>query len=384
MVRHRIILTGGGTGGHVYPAMSVHEQLKTDPDVEAILYIGVRNHLEERLCQERGIEFVGLQISGLPRKLSPALIAWPFKTLSAIVQARKVVSLFRPTAVLGTGGYAAAPPLAAAIWNHIPYAVHEPDAHPGLVNKLFSRWASLCSLGMEGAKSVFKDVHGRVAVNGNPVGSAFVSQRSRDAACAVLGLRHDLKTVLITGGSQGAQAINEAVIAALPSLLDIDPPIQIVHQAGERNLADIKERVDQSLLLNPRYHLRAYFDDLALAYAVCDLTVCRAGAMTISELAVTGTPAIFIPYPFAAQNHQMHNARFVESRGAAIVLPQGQLTPESLTAIIKSLLSDADKLKQMREAMHALGKPHAAQDLAEQLKQLSAGNQPTLVSAQGH
>lgn len=375
MVQHRIVLTGGGTGGHVYPAISVHEQLKNDPSVEAILYIGVRGHLEERLCQERQIEFHGLSISGLPRKLSPALISWPFKTMTAVREARKILKLFRPTVVLGTGGYAAAPPLAAALLDKIPYAIHEPDAHPGLVNKLFAKNSSLCSLGMEGALSVLKSDTGRVVVNGNPVGQAFVAPRSRDAACAVVGLRHDLQTVLITGGSQGAQAINEAVLAALPQLLDIEPHIQIVHQAGDKNLADLKERVDQSLLQNPRYHLRAYFDDMALAYAICDLTVCRAGAMTISELAVTGTPAIFVPYPFAAQNHQMHNAQFVESKGGAIVLPQGQLTPESLAQLIKQLLLDGDRLKGMRQAMQSLGKPDAAVDLANQIKELSEAYQ---------
>ena len=135
---------------------------------------------------------------------------------------------------------------------------------------------------------------------------------------------------MVTGGSQGAKALNEAVAAALPRLLEIEPHIQIVHQCGDKNLNDVKERLNPSLAPSPRYHLRAYFDDLSIAYAVSDLAITRAGAMTVAELAVTGTPAIFVPYPYAAQDHQTHNARYMESQKAAIVIPQEDLTGETI------------------------------------------------------
>ena len=273
--------------------------------------------------------------------------------------------------MLGTGGYASAPPLAAAWTLSVPYAIHEPDAHPGLVNRLLSKGARLISLGMEGAAGELKTQRGTVKVNGNPVSKLFSQATSRASACAEFGLRPDLKTLLITGGSQGAQALNDAVLNALPQMLEWEPQMQIIHQVGEKNFAQFKQRVDPSLLNNPRYHLRPYFDDLSKAYAACDLTVCRAGAMTISELAITGTPAIFVPFPFAAQDHQTFNGRFVESKGAARVIPQKDLTTELFTTTVKEILFDDNKLNSMRAAMKQLAKPNAASDLANELKEIS-------------
>jgi len=337
MAGHRIVLTGGGTGGHIYPALSVAEQLKDDPSVEAILYIGASGHSEEKLARENGLDFIGLDVSGMPRSLTPRLITWPFQMLAAIERAKAVLRHFKPTIVLGTGGYASAPPLVAANMLDIPTAVHEPDAHPGLVNRMLSRRAKLVSLGMQGAAA-------RISAP---------------------------RSVLVTGGSQGAKALNEALTAALPRLLEIEPHIQIVHQCGDKNLNDVKERLTPGLAPSPRYHLRAYFDDLSIAYAVSDLAITRAGAMTVAELAVTGTPAIFVPYPYAAQDHQTHNARYMESQKAAVLVPQESLTGETLYNHIANLISDDSRLLEMRRRMHELGKPDAAKVLAQQLKEIS-------------
>jgi len=371
---HRIVLSGGGTGGHVYPALSVYEVLQNDPGVEAILYIGARGHIEERIAKERGIDFVGLQVSGMPRKRPLALLKWLIQMLRAQSHAKKVLRNFRPTVVLGTGGYASAPALGAAKELGVPYAVHEPDAHPGLANKFFAASAALVSLGMEGATGI-KSKKGLTVVNGNPIRQGFVNKIGRDAACAVFGLKPDIATLVVTGGSQGAKAINESLSETLERLLEFKPPIQIVHQAGDKNIHDVKESLSESVLSHPRYCLRAYFDDMSVVYAACDLVVCRAGAMTISELSATSTPAIFIPFPYAAQNHQMHNARSLESKGAAIVIPQEDLTPQKLGDLIISLFADKAKLASMQNAMTALGKPRASVELAEQLKKLSSNYQ---------
>ncbi len=370
-VRHRILLTGGGTGGHIYPALAVAEVLSANPDVESLLYIGASGHLEEKLAKERNLQFVGLKVSGLPRRFSPKLFTWPGEFASAVMQARKTLKLFRATAVLGTGGYASAAPLAAAASMSIPYAIHEPDAHAGLVNRVFAPSARLVSLGMEQAAPVLKPRSGRQSVNGNPVRQTFSKPLSRDAACAVLGLNKDLKTIVITGGSQGAQALNMALANALPQLLAHDPPLQIIHQSGQKNLQEFRERLDPAVLHNSRYILRPYFEDLALPYAVADLAVCRAGAMTIAELEVSGVPAVFVPYPYAAADHQTHNAQFLSKRGAAVVLPQSQLTGASLQATVIGLLDSAQRLKSMQAAMRGLGRPNAAADLAAQLMSLS-------------
>ena len=371
MVSHRVVLTGGGTGGHIYPALAVAEQLKDDPDVESILYIGAAGHREEKLAVERGLKFIGLEVSGLPRTLSPKLASWPFQFSGAVMECRKYLKNFQPTVVLGTGGYASAPPLMAAWMMGVPYAIHEPDAHPGLVNRAFAANARLISCGMEGAVDRLKSRRGRVVVNGNPVGRSFTNPLRRDSACAVLGLNPGLKTILITGGSQGARAINEAVLDALPALLESEVGIQVVHQVGEKNIVEHKERLTPALQQNLRYSLRDYFDDLSLAYSVTDLAVCRSGAMTIAELSVTGCPAIFIPYPFAAADHQMHNAKFMASKGAAVVMPQDSLSGEQLASEILSLFSEDSRLRDMRKAMLSCGRPQAAADLALQLKEVS-------------
>jgi UDP-N-acetylglucosamine--N-acetylmuramyl-(pentapeptide) pyrophosphoryl-undecaprenol N-acetylglucosamine transferase len=376
MVKHRIVLTGGGTGGHVYPALSVAERLKENTEVEAILYIGANGHLEERLAAERKLDFIGLSVGGMPRKFSFKMLTWPLQMISAILKAKSVLAKFKPTAVLGTGGYASAPPLAAAQLLKVPYAVHEPDAHPGLVNRVFGNNARVVSLGMEGAAEQFHPKNGKVVVNGNPVSKNFSRHMDKAAACALFGLNPEYVTLLITGGSQGAQAINETVLQALPRLLALEPPLQIIHQVGEKNFEEFKGRLDSATLNNPRYQLRAYIDDLSTAYAACDFTLCRAGAMTISELAVTGTPAIFVPYPFAAQDHQTFNANFVRDKKAALVIVQSELTVESFMAVVKEAADKSNNmLNTMRINMAKLGKPDAAENLAKNLQELSESYQ---------
>ncbi|HEY9785437.1 MAG TPA: undecaprenyldiphospho-muramoylpentapeptide beta-N-acetylglucosaminyltransferase [Candidatus Obscuribacterales bacterium] len=376
MVEHRIVLTGGGTGGHVYPALAVAEELKQWQDVKAILYIGAQGHLEERLAKEGGLEFIGLSVAGLPRRVSPKLFTWPFRTMFAVDRALKVFREFAPTAVLGTGGYASAPPLAAAALRHIPYIIHEPDAHPGLVNRIFAKGAHIVSCGMESAGEKLA-TRGQTFINGNPIRRSFLRLPSREEAARSFQLKPELKTLLITGGSQGAAAINQAVVEALPDILSQVKDVQVVHQVGDKNFDDFKSTLPASLCAETRYQIRPYIDDLAVAYAFSDLTIARAGAMTISELGVTGTPAIFIPYPFAAQNHQEFNARYVESQGAATMILQSELTGERLCKTVLDLLQDETKLQTMREHMARLGRPSAAANIANQLRALSADFQKT-------
>jgi len=367
------VLTGGGTGGHVYPALSVAEQLRDDQSVEAILYCGAAGHIEERLTAERNLAFVGLSVSGMPRKISGKMLTWPFQFGQAVADSIKLLKEFHPTAVLGTGGYASAPPLVAALFLKIPFAIHEPDAHPGLVNRLMGPHAGLISLGMEGGKSGFQDSIARVRVNGNPISERFLTRTSRAKAAKLLDLDPGQTTVLITGGSQGALVLNKAVYAALPALLKGPKPIQVLHQVGEKNWQDMESTVPEELRKHPLYKPRPYFENLALAYAACDLAVCRAGAMTIAELSVMGTPAIFVPLPTAAQDHQTFNAQAVADRGGAELLKQKDLTGESLSKLIQSMLQDRDGLVKMAEAMKSTAQPNAAKRLSEQLKALSAG-----------
>jgi UDP-N-acetylglucosamine--N-acetylmuramyl-(pentapeptide) pyrophosphoryl-undecaprenol N-acetylglucosamine transferase len=346
--------------------------LQGDKSVEAILYCGAAGHIEERLTAERNLPFVGLDVSGLPRRISIKAALWPFQFAEAVLKARKILEDFHPTAALGTGGYASAPLLVAAWWLKIPFAIHEPDAHPGLVNRVMGPHAQLISLGMEGAKESFADSLARVRVNGNPVSERFLSHLSRSGASKSLDVAPDLPTVLITGGSQGARDLNQAVYAALPKLLNGPKAIQVLHQVGEKNWQDMERELAVELRKHRLYKPRPYFENLALAYAVSDLAVCRAGAMTVSELAITGTPAIFVPLPSAAQDHQTFNAQSVAAKGAAKVLTQKELSGESLSNLIDDMLKDREALAKMALSMKSIAHPDAAIRLSEQLKQLSA------------
>jgi UDP-N-acetylglucosamine--N-acetylmuramyl-(pentapeptide) pyrophosphoryl-undecaprenol N-acetylglucosamine transferase len=367
-------LTGGGTGGHIYPALAVAEQLKADESVEAILYIGAKGHREEKLAQEHGLDFIGLPVSGLPRQLSPKLLTWPAQFFSAVSAARKLIDRFQPTAVLGTGGYASAPPLAAALLAQKKIAIHEPDAHPGLANRVFARYARLISLGMAAAQNRFGHTDARVVVNGNPVSKRFLSLPAKTDALAQLGLVGNKTTVLVTGGSQGALALNQAVYDLLPMIREHNSPLQILHQVGEKNWQAMETSLDSDVRNSPFYKPRPYFDHLEVAYAACDLTICRAGAMTIAELFVTGTPAIFVPYPFAAQDHQTFNARAVEAQGGARVVLQPELSGKLLYEVLTMLNQNEDMLRDMRKQMLSLARPRAAADLAEQLKLIGQQN----------
>lgn len=372
--QHRVVLTGGGTGGHVYPALSVYEQLVKEPSVAEVLYIGAVGHLEEKLCAERDIAFAGLQVSGMPRRPGLSLLRWPFEMTLAIVEARRLLGRFDPTVVLGTGGYASAAPLAAGLHLGVPIAVHEPDAYPGLVNKLFAQSASLVSLGMEGASDRIGSGILKPVVNGNPIRESF-SGTSREEALHTLSLDAGRRTVAFTGGSQGAKAINDCVRDMLVELLDCYPDLQVIHQAGGQNLAELQASLPETLK-GPRYQgrylLRDYFPDMALVYSASDLVVARAGAMTIAELTACGLPSVFIPYPYAAQNHQMHNARYLESRGGARVISQDGLSSAVLLKELCSLLDDKERMGQMAAVMKGMGRPQAAKDLADQLLRLSS------------
>lgn len=369
---HRVVLTGGGTGGHVYPALSVYEQLVKEPSVAEILYIGAVGHLEEKLCAERDIDFSGLQVSGMPRRPGLSLLRWPFEMTLAIVEARRLLGRFDPTVVLGTGGYASAAPLAAGLHLGVPIAVHEPDAYPGLVNKLFAQSASLVSLGMEGASGRIGSSHS--VVNGNPIRESFLGL-SREEALRTLSLDVGRRTVAFTGGSQGAKAINDSVRDMLVELLDRYPDLQVIHQAGGQNLAELQASLPETLKgerYQGRYLLRDYFPDMALVYSASDLVVARAGAMTIAELTACGLPSVFIPYPYAAQDHQMHNARYLESKGGARVIAQDGLSSAMLLKELSILLEDKEKMAAMAAAMKEMGRPQAAKDIADQLLRLSS------------
>jgi UDP-N-acetylglucosamine--N-acetylmuramyl-(pentapeptide) pyrophosphoryl-undecaprenol N-acetylglucosamine transferase len=362
----RVAITGGGTGGHLYPALAVAEALKADPDVADILYIGNTGKKEAELVPAQGIHFIGITFSGMPRRLNPALLGWGFSFIGAFFASRNHLKTFRPDVAFGTGGYVTAPVLFAALSLGIPYVVHEPDAYPGLVNRLMGRWATQMSCAFAGAEKRLKTRHLRVL--GNPLRGQ-IGQVSREAALKNLGLPFtlDKPILLVTGGSQGARKINTGVLEALPELID-ELGFQVLHQTGENLYAEVREACPPQYQEHPAYVMAPFLIDMASTLALADIAICRSGSMSLSEMYRGGIPTILVPYPYAAADHQRLNALASQTAGASAMIPDDQFTGETLVSTLRSLQSDPEKLTAMKRAAETLAHPHATADVVRMVK----------------
>ena len=373
--KHRIVLTGGGTGGHLYPALALAEGLKSHPTVEALLYIGNANSLEAKKVPEAGLHFEAVPFRGMPRGKNPfKLLGWLWALNQAIKQAKQKLQAFNATAVIGTGGYVAAPVLAAAQQLKIPYFIHEPDAVPGLVNKLMAKGALSVTGAFPNRAKGLGIPEDRYTFTGNPLRGNF-SSLSKPDALQQLGLTEwatEKPILVIVGGSQGARTLNTAVVKALPQLIG-DCNLQVLHQCGEKLWEETQalyheqsatawgDELTQKLAL--AYHCRPFFDGMDVLWAVADLAVCRAGSLTLSELYLSGTPAILVPYPYAAANHQEANARLSEAEGASVLLLDADCTPDTIVSCVQKLLENAAQLATMKTHALRLAKPTATQTI---------------------
>ena len=373
--KHRIVLTGGGTGGHLYPALALAEGLKSHPAVEALLYIGNANSLDSKKVPEAGLHFEAVPFRGMPRGKNPfKLLGWLWALNQAIKQAKQKLQAFNATAVIGTGGYVAAPVLAAAQQLKIPYFIHEPDAVPGLVNKLMAKGALSVTGAFPNRAKGLGIPEDRYTFTGNPLRGNF-SSLSKPDALQQLGLTEwatEKPILVIVGGSQGARTLNTAVVKALPQLIG-DCNLQVLHQCGEKLWEETQalyheqsatawgDELTQKLAL--AYHCRPFFDGMDVLWAVADLAVCRAGSLTLSELYLSGTPAILVPYPYAAANHQEANARLSEAEGASVLLLDADCTPDTIVSCVQKLLENAAQLATMKTHALRLAKPTATQTI---------------------
>lgn len=358
-----LVVTGGGTGGHLFPALAIIDTLQaTHPDLE-IAYLGHPFKIEGHRVPERGLPFYPLEFSGMPRKLSISFIGWCVQFFKATQTARQTLRQLKPNAVFATGGFITAPVLLAAKTLGIPTILHEPDAYPGLVNRWFSRWASALTVAFEAAGQYLKGPH--PLVTGNPLRLG-TKQLTKPEACAVLELPFDLQKpiILVMGGSSGAQHINQAVLEALPALID-SMGVQIIHQVGPTLYEAHMNACPQHYREHPCYQPRAFINEMTAAMSIATVAVCRSGSMTLSELTGAGLPSILIPYPYAAANHQWHNAQALVSAGAAWVIADKELSAERLAETLGLLLANPDTLHAMQQATQPLARPYASQTIAQ-------------------
>lgn len=346
-----ILITAGGTGGHVYPGLAVARALQAQ-DIP-VVWLGTAKGLEARVIPEAGIEMVYLSVNGLRGKGVLTLLGAPFQLVKALFQSLMIMRKVKPTAVLGMGGFVAGPGGLVASLMGKPVVIHEQNAIPGLTNKLLSKVSKKV---LEGFPGTFTNVKNAVGI-GNPVRLDIASLTH---PIQRLGDRWGRVNVLIFGGSLGAQALNEVVPMALGELpLDKRPVVR--HQAGKNKDAMTTKIYEQ---MGVEADITPFIEDMAEAYAWADLVICRSGALTVAELAAAGLASIIVPYPYAVDDHQTANAKYLCDSGASVLMPQSDMTKESLSAVLSDLCSDRDKLIEMSVKARKLAKPNATQAVA--------------------
>ncbi|MDP9267557.1 MAG: undecaprenyldiphospho-muramoylpentapeptide beta-N-acetylglucosaminyltransferase [Acidobacteriota bacterium] len=349
----RAVLAGGGTGGHVIPALAIAHELRARYGAE-VAFIGTERGIETRLVPKAGFALHFIEVGGLKN----VSMAQRMKTLlalpRAVVRSWQILQAFKPQVVIGVGGYASGPAMLAASLSSIPNIAFEPNVVPGLANRVVAPLVTTAVVQFEQTGEYFR----RYVVTGVPVRHAFFELPPRPPAERTPGER---PTLLVFGGSQGAAAINRAVIEALPELAARVPGLHIIHQTGERDYNPAQAAYLRAPL---SAEVSAFIDDMPQAYARADVLLCRAGASTVAEITAAGKPAIFVPFPRASDDHQLRNAETLAARGAAMLIPEAELTRERLIEAVAGLLNDAAARQRMSAAARAMAHADAAGTIA--------------------
>jgi len=353
----KVVLTGGGTGGHIYPALSVAQALRDIDHYIELLFVGSSHGPEGDLAREAGIPFKAIPSLPLTRAFSFRNVQSLIGLAAGVPRARRILRDFAPDVAIGTGGYTTAAVLIAQRLLGGKIVIHEQNAIPGRTNRLLGIIADRVCVTFNSSADYFSAK--KVVVTGMPIRKEFASLPEKPEARSKLGLRVDAFTILVIGGSQGARRLNELMFSAWPMLND--GATQVVHQVGDRNVEQARSFAEE---FGSMYRVETYVD-APLAMAAADLVVCRSGASTLAEITAVGLPSIQVPYPYAYADHQKRNAEYLVSRGAAILCEEQYCTSEHLASLICELRSNSEKLGAMASASAAAGRPDAARTVAE-------------------
>ncbi|GAB1307783.1 undecaprenyldiphospho-muramoylpentapeptide beta-N-acetylglucosaminyltransferase [Urechidicola sp. KH5] len=355
-----ILLSGGGTGGHIYPAIAIANELKKRYPNAKILFVGAQDKMEMEKVPQAGYEIKGLWISGIQRSLSAKNLSFPFKLISSIFKARKIIKAFKPSVVIGTGGFASGPTLFVAAQKKIPTLIQEQNSFPGITNKLLSRKVDKICVAYDGLERFFPK--NKMIKTGNPVRQDLqdVSEH-RKAAIKVFGLHPKKKTLLVLGGSLGARAINKLISEEVDWLLD--QGIQIIWQTGKLYYEEYKQ-------FSEKEHIQthAFLSNMNEAYATADFIISRAGASSISELCLVAKPTVFIPSPNVAEDHQTKNALAVVEHNGAVLLEEQNVS--MFQTVMKGLLEDIKQQRALAKNMKSLALPKATETIVEEIEKL--------------
>lgn len=359
--KYRIIISGGGTGGHIFPAVAIANAIKKIEPSTGILFVGAKGKMEMEKVPQAGYIIEGLWISGLQRNNIKANLLFPFKVISSLMQARKIIKRFKPQVAVGVGGYASGPLLYMASKMGIACLIQEQNSFAGLTNKILGKRVQKICVAFDGMENFFpKD---KIIKTGNPVREDAVrTEGLRNEALSYFGLKPGNKTLLIVGGSQGALSVNQAIKASIHSLENLG--INIIWQTGKYFFEEAKKTVEG--LPSDRVKVYDFINRMNLAYALADLIVSRAGASTVSELCMIGKPAMLVPLPTAAEDHQAMNAMSLVKENAAIMIRDQELN-NLLFSEIKSLLSDQERMNQLSANIKKLALPDAASVIAREV-----------------
>ena len=358
-------VTGGGTGGHIYPAMAVAEALSENAKV---YYVGNKRNMEFELTTKKGFKFLHVGVSGMPRKLNPKFFYWGIRLVRAILYSIRYIKKYKPNAVFATGGYVSAPMIFACIITKTPYMMHDCDAMPGLVTRKLCKRAKYVSLAFEKAKKFIPNRH--VIITGNPIRPEFKTL-SKEEARANLNLKNKL-TMTVMGGSQGAKSINNTVVEVLKEFAQ-DKDMQIIFQTGKRNYDEITEKLK---LVYPAWEqennliIKPYFMDMISVLKSSDIVISRAGSLSLSEICASSAAPILIPFPHAAANHQRINAKYLVEMGACIYVEDKDLEPNKLRETINLLLNNPTKMNYLKQNSAYLARFDATEKIVECLNSL--------------
>ena len=361
MRKLKFILSGGGTGGHIYPAIAIANELKTRfPDAE-FLFVGAQDKMEMQKVPQSGYAIEGLWIAGLQRKLTLQNAMFPLKLVSSLLKSRKIIKKFKPDVVIGTGGFASGPLLQTANTLNIPTVIQEQNSFPGITNKLLSKKANAICVAYENLEQFFPK--NKIVFTGNPVRQDILDIDSkRSEALSYFNLDENKKTLLVIGGSLGARRINQLIAKEIDFLRNNN--LQIIWQCGNLYMADYKQFSEVE-----NVQVVSFIDRMDLIYAAADFVISRAGASSVSELCLVGKPTIFIPSPNVAEDHQTKNAKAIVDKNGALLIKESELD-EKFESVFNKLIHDENLQKSLSENMKKLAKPNATKDIVEQIVKL--------------
>jgi UDP-N-acetylglucosamine--N-acetylmuramyl-(pentapeptide) pyrophosphoryl-undecaprenol N-acetylglucosamine transferase len=361
---YRLIVSGGGTGGHIFPAVAIANEFRFRyPDAE-ILFVGAEGRMEMTRVPEAGYKIVGLWISGLQRKLTLSNLLFPIKLIASYFKAKNIVKQFKPDVVVGTGGYASGPIMIAATRAGIPTVIQEQNSFAGLANKQVASKASRICVAYDGMEKYFPA--DRLIVTGNPVRKDILSiGEKREKALMHFNFKPQLKTLLIIGGSLGARTINESIIDGIEKL--IQAQIQVIWQTGKGYYEAYKSRLGQFDLTKVR--VQDFVKEMDLAYAASDIIISRSGALSVSEICIAKKPTILVPSPNVAEDHQTKNAKALADKDAALLITDKEANTMLVDTALK-LIFDETRSAKLRENIARFGKPNATADIVNEIEKL--------------